>query len=456
MRDQHRAPARAGDLRRAGPASLPAPSTRTLLRLAAPSAAFTVLTNGFRVVDQYFSHTISTEAQAAIGASTFVLISFYAVFSLVAAGAAPLAARATGADDPSMRRAVIGTSLAALLVLTVALMIAGGVGAPVIARSLGLEGQTAAECARYLGALAWTILPLSLTPFVDQVFIAMGNARVPLALHAVSLSLNIVLTPLLIHGAELGIVGAALASSASRAATTAVGLWLLARATGLTLADLRFTPELRRVLRIGAPMALGIVTYALVYWVMLETSISPLGPHVNAALGIGFSALEGVAWPVFHGLSLAASSFVGRYLGAGRRDLAYVALRRAFPLSTAAGLAATLIFWLGGGALTGLFTDDPLVHRAATEYALVLAASQLFVAWEALAEGVLAGAGDTRAVFWWSAPLNAVRVPLAWLLALPLGWGAAGVWWAINATTYAKVAGKVWALYRGRWARLEP
>lgn len=429
---------------------------RTLLRLAAPSAAFTVLTNGFRVVDQYYSHTISTEAQAAIGASTFVLICFFAVFALVAAGAAPLAARATGAGNPSMRRAVIGTGLAALLVLAALVMVAGGLGAPLIARSLGLEGQTAAECTRYLGALSWTVLPLALTPFVDQVFIAMGNARVPLVLHAVSLALNVALTPLLIHGAGLGIVGAALGSSISRGVTTAVGLWLLARATGLGPGSLRFTPELRRVLRIGAPMSLGIVTYALVYWVMLETSISPLGPHINAALGIGFSALEGVTWPVFHGLSLAASSFVGRYLGAGRRDLAYVALRRAFPLSTVAGLAATLIFWLGGDVLTGLFTDDPQVHLAATEYAVILAASQLFVAWEALAEGVLAGAGDTRTVFWWSAPLNALRVPLAWLLAFPLGWGAAGIWWAINVTTYAKVVGKGWALHRGRWARLDP
>jgi MATE family multidrug resistance protein len=67
----------------------------------------------------------------------------------------------------------------------------------------------------------------------------------------------------------------------------------------------------------------------------------------------------------------------------------------------------------------------------------------------------LAGAGDTRTVFWYSTPWNILRVPLAWLFAFPLGWGAAGVWWAINITTYAKAILKAIATARGKWASLE-
>jgi len=251
-------------------------------------------------------------------------------------------------------------------------------------------------------------------------------------------------------------VGAALASNASRAVATALGLWLLRRTTGLELGELRFRRELVRVLRVGYPMALGVATYALVYWAVLKTAISPLGPHVNAALGIGFSALEGVTWPIFHGLSLAVASLVGRYLGAERPDLAKETIRRALPVSVVAGLAASAAFWLGGSYLTGLFTEDPAVHRAATEYAVILAASQLFVALESLMEGVLAGAGDTRTVFLYSAPVNALRIPLAWLCAFPLGWGAAGIWWVMNVTTYAKTLGKAFAVLRGRWTEIKP
>ena len=75
-------------------------------------------------------------------------------------------------------------------------------------------------------------------------------------------------------------------------------------------------------------MGLGVAAYALTYWGILATTVSPLGPHVNAALGIGFSALEGVTWPAFHGFSLAIASLVGRSLGAKRPDLAWVSIRK--------------------------------------------------------------------------------------------------------------------------------
>ena len=438
------------------PKTHPELSTRTLLALAVPSALFTVLTNGYRVVDQYFIQTVSTAAQAAIGSSVFVLILFYAAFELIAAGTGPLVARATGAGDLPSRRAILGTSVAGAVLLTSILMVLGVAGAPLIASSLGLSGDAAAQCVLYLRTLCWTILPLALTPVVDQGFIAMGNARVPMTLHAISLALNIVLTPLLIHTAGLGIAGAALASNTSRAVATALGLVMLRRMTGLRLSDIRITPALRRVLRVGYPMALGVAAYAIVYWVVVKTSVSPLGPHVNAALGIGFNALEGVTWPLFHGLSLAVASLVGRYLGAGRQDLAKGTIRLALPITLAAGGLSSLIFWLAGPFLTGLFTNDAAVHAAASEYAVILAASQLFVALESLTEGVLAGAGDTKSVFIYSAPVNALRIPLAWWFAFPLGWGAPGIWWVMNFTTYIKVLGKGFAVWRGKWAEMDP
>ncbi len=427
---------------------------RPILALAIPSAAFTILTNGYRVVDQYFSQGISVDAQAAVGSSTFVLIFFYAAFELLAAGAGPLIARATGAEDTVTRRALLGEALFGALLLTGMLMIVGIIGAPLIATALGLKGPPAIECIRYLRMLFWTLLPLVLTPLIDQSFINLGNARTPMILHALSLSLNVILTPILIHSAGLGIAGAALASNLARAVATAIGLWQIQQITGLKLTDLKVRGQLRRIVRIGAPMAIGTACFALVYWGLLKTSVSPLGAHVNAALGIGFSALEGFTWPLFHGLSLGVASLVGRYLGAGRPDLARQAFLTAIPLSTFLGVTVSIVFFLGGTTLTAYFTQDPAVHQAATKYAVILAASQLFVAWEALSEGVLAGAGDTRTVFWYSAPFNLFRIPLAWALAFPLGFGAAGIWWAINLTTYAKAILKGWAAWRGRWAEL--
>ncbi len=431
-----------------------AASLRELLHLAVPAAVFAVLTNAFRSVDQYWIRGVSTEAQAALGTSTFVVILFYASFQLAAAGASPIVARLTGAGDQEGRRAVLGAAMGLALAAAAVIALVGGLGAEAISALLGLSGATAEAHATYLRTLALTLAPLALTPVVDQAFIAMGSARLPMVLHAVSLALNLVLTPVLIYRLDLGVAGAALASNLSRAATTLPGLWALARRTGLRPADLVDAPPWGRVARIGLPAALGVAAYTLVYWGMLATSISPLGPTVNAALGIGFSALEGFTWPAFHGLGLAVASLVGRSLGAGRPDRAWrVALLGLGP-ALALGTAALLAFLLLGDPLTGFFAADEAVHRAAATYAAILALSQPAVALETLAEGVLNGAGDTRTVFWLSVPFNALRIPLAWALAIAAGWGAPGAWWAINLTTYAKCAAKVAAVLRGRWTEV--
>ena len=436
-------------------AELPKMSPREVIGLALPAMLFAVLTHGYRVVDQYWSQEISTAAQAAIGSSFFILILIYALFEVIAAGAGPLVARTTGADKPEERRLIIGNAISATLVITVVVMLIGGLGAELLAASVGLSGETAAEFTDYVRWLSITILPLALTPLVDQCYIAMGDTKTPLALQAGSLALNIVLTPLFIIYFELGIIGAALASNASRAASTGIGLYLLVQRVDLSAKHVADTSQVRRIASIGLPMALGTAGYAIVYVLLLYFAISPLGPEINAALGIGFSALESISWPAFHGVSLALASLIGRSLGAGRKDEAWRAVRLTFPWFTGLGLSVSLIFGLLGGWLTGLFTSDPSVHNAAHQYAFILAFSQLMVAYESMSEGVLAGAGDTKTILWMSMPINFLRVPLGWYAAFPMGLGAAGIWWVINITTWLKAGLKCWAVYRGRWINLD-
>ncbi len=120
-------------------------TVRAILAIAIPSAAFTLLTNSYRIVNQYFIQDVSVSAQAAIGSSVFVLILLYASLEVIAAGAGPLIARATGAGDSECRRALFGEALIGSAFLTASLMFVGIVGAPMIAHTLGLEGACAVE-----------------------------------------------------------------------------------------------------------------------------------------------------------------------------------------------------------------------------------------------------------------------------------------------------------------------
>jgi len=422
--------------------------------LAWPAAVSILLNNAFKVIDQFAVQWLGVAAQAAVGACTFVLIAFFALYEITAAGAAPLVARATGARDQRWRRRVVGNALVGATVIGILVLLAGGLGAKSIARLLNLAPEARVAAAEYLRWLAIAGFPLTLAPLVDSIFIAMGQTRRVMVMQILATVLNVVLNPLFIYHLEMGIGGAALATGLSRGVSLILGLVWLVDEVGLVPADLWPDNVLRWILSLGMPVAWGTGLYALVYWGLLAWVISPLGPAVNAALGIGYSVLEGFTWPVFWGIAAAGASLVGRSLGEGDRRKARQAIRCAGLLAWVCGSVATLVFWLGAEPLTGWFTSDPGVHGEAVRYARILAFSQLFVAFEALAGGVLEGAGATRAAFWWSAPFNLLRIPLAVYLAFSLDWRSAGVWWAINLTTYAKALGLGWQLRRGRWPRL--
>ena len=97
------------------------------------------------------------------------------------------------------------------------------------------------------------------------------------------------------------------------------------------------------------------------------------------------------------------------------------------------------------------FAADPNALAQGLLYATIIAWSQPFVAAESVYEGVLGGAGDTRSVAVIAIPGNILRIPLAWVLAFPLGFGAAGIWWAVGISSMVKAILKGVMVARGRW-----
>lgn len=419
-----------------------------------PAAASAVLNNAFRVIDQHAADQLGTPAQAAMGSCVFVLIAAFALHCLVAAGAGPLIARSTGAGAWTLRRNVFVRSLWGASAVGIGIAGLAMVYTPAMVELLGLTGETGENALIFLRVLLIGGLPAALGPTLDAAFIALGRTRSMMALQVLAAVLNYAGNVAMLH-LGYGVGGTAVATVVARTISSLIALYLLCREFDVGIPELVGPAgrELRAyfdLFRIGLPISVNTLAYSAVYWALLNTAISPLGKEVNAALGIGFSALEGMSYPVYLGISQAVSSIVGRRLGAGEPAQAVRGALLAIPWTAAAGLTASLIFRFGAPMICGAFTHDPLVLEQAELYARTLAWSQPFVAIEALAEGVLAGAGVTLPIFLWSMPLNALRVPLGVLLAA--NYGAEGVWWAINITTWMKCAGKGMTALKGRWA----
>jgi putative MATE family efflux protein len=377
-----------------------------------------------------------------------------AFFFLVSSGAGPLFARAIGGGDQQLQRRVVGNALVGSVGTGLLIWTFVGLGREQIAGWVGLSGGASTEAVDYLLGLAMYGMPLAVAPTLDAIFISQGRTSLVMLLQGIATTLNVLLNPWFIYDCGLGIEGAALATGISRGVVVVIALVILLRDVRPGPEDFRLDSTLKRMLTIGWPVCLGTLAYSGVYWVLLSLVIGPLGTPVVAALGVGFNALEGFTWPVYWGFSMAVASLVGRQLGAGDKAGAVRTYRLAFPMMAGLGLTAGTIFWFAGEPLSSLFTQDAEVLAQAAMYAKILAWSQVFVALEALSEGVLEGAGETRPLMVWSVGINVSRVPLGWLFALFLGWGPAGVWWAINLTTVIKCAGKWYLVLRGRWLDL--
>ncbi len=426
-------------------------STKSLIYLTFPTALSAMLNNAYRVIDQYAVQWLGVDAQAAIASCTFVLIAFFAGYTIFASGAISLVARAVGGGKIQEQQRLIGSALMSALLAGILILSASGFLAPWTVLSLGLQGDLAVQAETYLRWHALYCLPQAVMPTLDAIFIAYGRTKTVLVLQITASALNLLLNPVCIYVLGFGIGGSAMATGISEGIAVILGLILLSRTQGFDFKVFRLNKHALRIIKVGLPMCWGTLVFAGVYWALLRWVISPLGPAVNAALGIGFSVLEGFTWPVFWGFSMGIASIVGRCLGAGELAKAKKAIQLAFRLVTLFGLLASSVFWWGGEVLAGMFTNDANVLQQAVLYAQVLAFSQLFVAYEALAEGILSGAGKTKAIFYWSAPLNILRIPCCWLFAIHYGYGAAAVWWVINASTILKSLGKWSTVVSGRW-----
>ena len=428
------------------------PTYKYIIWLAIPGMLSALLNNIYRLVDQYFVQWLSPEAQAALGASTFLLFTGYALFVLISAGVGPYVARYTGAQNQIAVQTIVTQALklsaAAGLLFSLVLVL----GSSWLPSTVGLEGKAATELQNYLFWLGISGSGMAFGPLLDSIWIARGNTQTPMYLQIISTLLNVVLNAIFIFELSWGIMGAALASGISRWIVVLVGIPMLLKE--LPWQGIGST-EFKKILTMGFPVSMGIVLYSGVYWAIMYLCISPLGNSVHIALGLGFSVLEGISYPLYSGIMVAVSSMIGRQLGAKEYTLLNKTIKRGAMLCSLLGFLTMMIFLLFAEAICGYFTQSVSGLEQAVLYAHILAFSQVFVALEAMAEGVLSGSGDNKRLFWLSAPFNIMRVPLAYFFCFTLFGHAAGIWWAINITTYIKCALKWHAVYKGAWRKLE-
>lgn len=417
-------------------------------RLAIPATLSLLLHAAYRVNDQYWVRGLGPDAQAALGVTSFLHILNFGFATLLATGTLARVARAAGAgDEDGVRRAWHATWRFGLPWFALIALL-GWAFTPLWVRACGAEGNVAVMAAQYVAVIYLVQPAICFKPVVDSVFIGLGNTTIPLVLAVLAILVNFALSPLLIYGAGswdgMGIAGAAWATGISRAAAVALGAGFLSRWFALPLEKRRIDwTEVRRMLAIGAPLAVSVTGYAMVFILVLKTSVQGLGRDVQAGLGVGFNGVESLSYCALMGPAMAAASIVGRRLGANDLAGARAGMRACLVMSIGISAVASLAFLLMPGPLVAPFSGEAGVRREAVIYLQVVALSQVVTAVDAVLQQSMAGAGRTFHMSLVNLAGYASRIPLAALFTGGLGWGAAGVWWALNVSNYLKLGAMI-------------
>ncbi len=379
-------------------------------------------------------HSALSIAASSLGNTIYYAIAFFMIYLMN--GLETFVSQAYGRGDREEGLRMLGQSMWIVLLGTPVIM-ALTMGSIRLLPVFQTPPEVVAETHRYLSALVWGTGPLMLYMAFRR-YLQSINRVVLISASLITASLvNWLGDYAFLFGhfgvRAMGIAGSGWGTCIVRVwmlLLLLVGMYMTLRESGQrpTLALVKPDwPRLKALLRIGWPSGLEYST-ELGTATCLSLMCVGFGTQLLAAHQVVLD-LTAFIYMVPQGLSYAAMIRVGQ--AAGRDDLKQV--RRANNVAMTLGLSfiavAGLLFGLFGHFWTSLYTNDPGVAWAAAPLTVICGFQLLGDATFVFLSASLTGLGDTRSPMAVSIVCNwMIGMPLAYLLAFPLGGGLRGLW----------------------------
>ena len=392
-----------------------------LLRLAVPVAGSNVLMIAMGFVDQALLGHYGTHELAALVLANPWIFGTVMFANGILLGLDPIIARAHGAGDGERcaRAAHAGFVLAALLSLPVAAL--WWFTEPVLV-AIGQDPAVSHSAAIFVRAQIPGIPFMLGNTVLSRYLQNREHVNQTLAVMIVANLVNALAAWALIYGRlglpELGVLGAGLATNATRIAS-ALTLVVWTRAFRLTEgAWVPFSARafewrgLREILGFGVPIAFQTCTEMWAFGVASFIA-GPLGAVALSAHGIamGWASLT---FMIPLGISQAVTIRAGNLIGAGNPAAAARAGWIGIAGSAAFMAFAAAAFILGRDVLPRAYTSDAAVIAACAAILPIAGAFEIFDGTQAAACGMLRGMGRPM-------PATLANLVGYWVVALPLG-----------------------------------
>jgi len=432
---------------------------KAIVKLSLPMIAAMLLLSTYNLADAVWVAGLGSDALAAVGFMTPVFMILSGLSVGLGAGVSSAIARRIGAgdrrgaDNTAVHAILLALGLAALLTIPL-ILLAGPVAA-----LLG-AGETAGLAAEYGQVLFTGTVFVLFTNIAYAILRAEGDTKRTMYAMAVSAVLNIVLDPLLIYGAGMGVAGAALATVISIATVSAVLVfWFFVRKdTYVSLSRERFSPRpavVWDILGVGLPASLEFFLMSALAIIVNGLLVQVSGTDAVAVYTTGWRVVMFGIIP-FVAIGTSVVSVSGAAYGARKFGKIRTAHTFSVGLGMTVALAISAVTWFFAPHIALIFTytaESAHLAPAITAFLMTMCFFYPFIAPGMMSAGVFEGTG--KGIFALAVEFlrNLVFIVLAiWVLGVVLGLGEVGVWWGIVAgNTLGGTVGYLWArLYIAR------
>jgi len=435
---------------------------KAIFMLSIPMILEMLMESIFALVDIAYVSKVSVNAVATIGLTESVITLVYALAIGLSMAATAVVARRIGEKDVDGARIAAVQAIGLGVVISVIIGIIGIVYAKDILALMGGEPDLIAEGYGYTQFLIGGNITVVLLFLINAIFRGAGNASIAMWALVLSNGLNIILDPMFIFGfgpiPEMGVKGAAVATNIGRGTAVLFQLGILFFGWGkIKLVAKDLILNLKVMVNL-IKVSLGGIAQFLIgtsSWIFLMRIMSEFGSEILAGYTIAIRVMMFTLMPCW-GMSNAAATLVGQNLGAKQPDRAERSVWKTGKYNAIFMGTVSLGYLIFANTIISWFNTTPEVVKSGSLCLQVIALGYIFYAYGMVMTQAFNGAGDTRTPtkinfisFW------LFQLPLAYVSALVLGWGATGVFVAITlAEILIAVLAMIW-FKKGKWKKVQ-
>ncbi len=435
-----------------------APLSRAILLLAIPMVLEMCMESLFGIVDIFWVARLGPQAAAGVGITESLMSILYSIAMGVSMATTAMIARRTGEKNPDGASNAAAQSILLGFVVSIFIAVPGVIFGSDLLRLMGADAAVLATSAGYAQVIYGSSLSVMLLFLMNAIFRGAGDAAVAMRVLWAANIINMILDPLLIFGIgpfpELGVTGAAWATTIGRSCGVAMQLWIFfSSGSRIRISARHFRPDWLVLRTLSRVSATGMLQFLIAHasWVGLVRIIAMSGASALAGYTIAIRVIIFSLLPSW-GLSNAAATLVGQNLGAGKPDRAESSVwRTGFYNMIFLSLVGIVLIAVPEPILTFFSQDTEVIHYG-VQCLRIISYGYAFYAFGMVLVQAFNGAGDTVTPTWINLGVYwAFQIPLAWFLSQNLGLGSIGAFWAIPSAESLLTLTGLYFFRKGRW-----